>query len=282
VQLILGDCLKVLPTLAAGSVDAVVTDPPYGCGLDVWDRLPDHDAVVRESLRSGAQYFAVFGTFTSLLGWHASAVNRRLVLREHIVWVKRMVLPGPRLSRGHESILVFSLPRRGKLYQTRGPYEDVKVPGILFDTVTIQTIQCHIAALKRQVRTGIVGVIKASTKSQEVYSRYKVNHALRFRSDPNFTNVWSFLPPGRANTYKTEYSHPTEKPTAVIERCIEMTTPPGATVLDPFMGSGTTGVACVRTGRNFIGIEIDPTYFAIAERRIAEAQAQLALPMEAA
>ena len=45
-------------------------------------------------------------------------------------------------------------------------------------------------------------------------------------------------------------------------------------VADPLMGSGTTGVACVQTGRNFIGIEIDPTYFAIAERRIAEAQKQ--------
>ena len=51
----------------------------------------------------------------------------------------------------------------------------------------------------------------------------------------------------------------------------------GATILDPFMGSGTTGVACVQTGRNFIGIEIDPDYFAIAEKRIAEAQAQLRL-----
>ena len=46
------------------------------------------------------------------------------------------------------------------------------------------------------------------------------------------------------------------------------------TILDPFMGSGTTGVACVQTGRNFIGIEIDQTYFAIAEKRIAEAQLQ--------
>ena len=52
------------------------------------------------------------------------------------------------------------------------------------------------------------------------------------------------------------------------------------TILDPFMGSGTTGVACVQTGRNFIGIEIDPTYFAIAERRIKEAQEQLKLELE--
>ena len=54
----------------------------------------------------------------------------------------------------------------------------------------------------------------------------------------------------------------------------------GSTILDPFMGSGTTGVACVQTGRNFIGIEIDPTYFAIAERRIKEAQAQPKLELE--
>jgi DNA modification methylase len=58
---------------------------------------------------------------------------------------------------------------------------------------------------------------------------------------------------------------------------IENYTNEGDTILDPFMGSGTTGVACVQTGRNFIGIEIDPTYFAIAERRIKEAQMQLRL-----
>mgnify|MGYP002661910264 CR=1 FL=1 len=56
--------------------------------------------------------------------------------------------------------------------------------------------------------------------------------------------------------------------------CIERYTHEGDTIFDPFMGSGTTGVACVQTGRNFIGIEIDPTYFAIAEKRIAEAQMQ--------
>ena len=56
----------------------------------------------------------------------------------------------------------------------------------------------------------------------------------------------------------------------------------GQTVLDPFMGSGTTGVACVQTGRNFIGMEIDETYFKIAERRIREAQLQPMLPMESA
>ena len=71
-------------------------------------------------------------------------------------------------------------------------------------------------------------------------------------------------------------SHPTQKPVSVMQWAIDaLSLPPGATVFDPFMGSGTTGVACVRTGCNFIGCEIDAGYFAIAQRRIAEAQLQL-------
>lgn len=72
-------------------------------------------------------------------------------------------------------------------------------------------------------------------------------------------------------------NHPTEKPVELIKELLSNC--PAQTILDPFMGSGTTGVACVQTGRNFIGIEIDPTYYAIAERRIAEAQAQPRLEM---
>ena len=70
------------------------------------------------------------------------------------------------------------------------------------------------------------------------------------------------------------HAHPYEKPLSVMRWILERCARPSATVLDPFMGSGTTGVACVKTGRNFIGCEIDPAYFAIAERRIAEAQLQ--------
>ena len=78
-----------------------------------------------------------------------------------------------------------------------------------------------------------------------------------------------------------ERVHQTEKPVELIKKLSEVTRV-GTTILDPFMGSGTTGVACVQTGRNFIGIEIDPTSYAIAEKRIAEAQMQpgLELPPE--
>ena len=60
---------------------------------------------------------------------------------------------------------------------------------------------------------------------------------------------------------------------------LENYTHEGDTILDPFMGSGTTGVACVQTGRNFIGIEIDEGYFKIAEKRIRDAQQQMRLPI---
>lgn len=67
--------------------------------------------------------------------------------------------------------------------------------------------------------------------------------------------------------------HPTQKPVALIEWCIDLLPLP-QTILDPFMGSGTTGVACANLGRKFIGIEIEPKYFDIACERIEAAQAQ--------
>ena len=67
--------------------------------------------------------------------------------------------------------------------------------------------------------------------------------------------------------------HPTQKPISLMKKLI-MKTNPGDTILDPFMGSGTTGVACVQTGRKFIGVEIDPDYYAIARTRIKEALMQ--------
>ena len=71
--------------------------------------------------------------------------------------------------------------------------------------------------------------------------------------------------------------HVWPKPIGLMRKIVAHWTNEGQSVLDPFMGSGTTGDACVRTGRRFIGIEIDPGYFAIAKRRIAEAQLQPSL-----
>jgi site-specific DNA-methyltransferase (adenine-specific) len=79
------------------------------------------------------------------------------------------------------------------------------------------------------------------------------------------------------HAYKYNIGHPSPKPEILMRWMTENTSHEGDTIFDPFMGSGTTGVACVQTGRNFIGCEIDPGYFAIAEKRIKDAQQQMRL-----
>jgi site-specific DNA-methyltransferase (adenine-specific) len=83
------------------------------------------------------------------------------------------------------------------------------------------------------------------------------------------TNVWYDISP-IAPWSKEKVDHPTQKPTQLMERCVAIWTNESDTVLDFTMGSGSTGVACVNTGRNFIGIEKDENYFQIAKKRIEE------------
>ena len=83
--------------------------------------------------------------------------------------------------------------------------------------------------------------------------------------DKNHNNVW------RSNERNSGKLHPTKKPVDILERIINTSSNPGYVVLDPFMGSGSTGVACVNTGRKFIGIELNKNYFDISEQRIKDA-----------
>jgi len=86
-----------------------------------------------------------------------------------------------------------------------------------------------------------------------------------------FSHLWKGLCKDSEKGGKERW-HPTQKPIALMEWCIRQTA--SATVLDPFMGSGTTGVACVKLGRRFTGIEIEERYFDVARRRISEALKQ--------
>lgn len=81
----------------------------------------------------------------------------------------------------------------------------------------------------------------------------------------------------RAAMLKERVEHPTQKPVALMKWCIELVK--AKSVFDPFMGSGSTGVAAVKLNRNFIGIEINRDYFQIAERRITDAQMQMVMPL---
>jgi site-specific DNA-methyltransferase (adenine-specific) len=103
---------------------------------------------------------------------------------------------------------------------------------------------------------------------------------LAYGKDPYLSSGLGRRPDAINLTKKSEKNgHPCPKPIEFMEWLIERSTLKGETVLDCFMGSGTTGVACINLGRNFVGFELNPTFFAIAERRIAEAQLQAPLPV---
>ena len=81
-------------------------------------------------------------------------------------------------------------------------------------------------------------------------------------------SVWSI--PAVSKSEKKHGSHPTQKPIRLLERIVSLCSNPGDRVLDPFSGSGTTGVAALHLGRDFVGIEQDPTYIDLSTKRMAE------------
>lgn len=241
VRLYCGDCLQVMPTLEAQSVDAVITDLPYGTTACSWDEVipfaPMWEAVKHVLKPRGVFVTTASQPFTSKLvmsnlGW----------FRYEWIWDKvnmftNQVNAAFMPMRQHENILVFSQgkhtynpqKRQGKPYKGRGGLNK----------------KVEVVGLKPLQSDNLTGLAFPGTVL-ELPANHPDNHGL----------------------------HPTQKPVALYEYLIRTYTNEGETVLDMCAGSGTTGVAAVKTGRNFIGIEIDPGYFEIAKRRIAEAEAQ--------
>jgi len=210
VDLYLGDCLEILPTLADNSVDAVITDPPYGIG----------EARNNNASRSLLAISKDYG----ISDWDDERIPEFI----------------PLIQRLTDNIVIF-----GGNY-----YADLLPPSmgwIVWD--------------KHNGKTDFADCELAWTSQ---------HRAIR-----QIDWTWhGMIRQGNEKRY-----HPTQKPFGVMKWIVENYTNPGDTILDPFMGSGTTGIACIQTGRNFIGIEIDPKYYEIAENRIAEAQLQMRMPI---
>jgi site-specific DNA-methyltransferase (adenine-specific) len=268
-----GDALDVLRTLPDVSVHAVVTDPPYGYGIAAWDVPIDTEVFTREVQRVCTGFYAVFGQMPTIRAFDDSARFHGLHFCDHVVWVKRNANPGHRLSRSHESIYIYATGKRKTFYQTDGRYEDVKLPGVLAATVSMEAIDRYIKDLWRKAH-GTGTTKKTSKMTQEIHSRFNYTVSDRSPEYCNYTNVWSFLPP-MLRERNGEYQHPTEKPLSVMLRLIEMLTPEDGIVLDPFAGSGTTLVAARNLGRRAIGVEMDAGYC----ETIVDRLAQQALPL---
>ena len=278
-QIIHGDCFDVLRQIPDGSIDAVIIDPPYGIGLAEWDSVIDIPLFTREVKRVTNGFYCFFGQMPTIINWINEANNEKLHYYEHISWVKRVAVSThpSNLSKTHESIILYKTSKQHKANKVTGRYSDVKIPGIMFDIHSIESYKRYFSALIKKIETGSFGEPTEFGDTQKLrfnatrkFKKMEYNRGEYAVRDVNFTNVWSFLPPyrqsGRAG--RGIYNHPTEKPVEVMKRLVEMLTPPGGTVLDPFCGSGTTALACKELGRNYICIEKELEYYRIACDRL--------------
>lgn len=268
-QIIHGDCFEVLKSFPDGCFDAIITDPPYGINLAHWDvvvDIPLFTTEVKRLLNDG--FYAFFGQMPTVIDW-VNCAHSHLKYREHISWVKRLQVPNYNLARSFENIYIYT-KKNLKFYQTKGYYEDVKLPCLETAVISIEGLDRYIKSLWHRITTGDDQEIGSNKLVSYEYSRLRFagNRSPRLA---NFTNVWSFLPPSFSlKNGQENKNHPTEKPLEIIKRLVEMLTPECGIVLDPFAGSGTLAVACLETGRRYVCIEKEPEYFETMQRRISE------------
>lgn len=232
-----GDCLEVMPTLEAGSIDMVLTDPPYGTTACKWDSIiplePMWEQLKRLAKKNAAIVMTASQPFTSVLG------------ASNIAWLKYAWVWDKVRPSGFQVAKYRPMMRQ----------EDVLVFGSGRVTYNRQMV-------KRE--KPVTGRVSSRSKSSPLaYSDGKSR--VYNEKNPQSILVFNKGSDGR-------YVHPTQKPVALMEYLIKTYTNEGDTVLDFTMGSGTTGVACKNLGRNFIGIEKDAEYFEIAKKRIQSAQ----------
>ena len=272
------DNRDVLPHL--GPVASVVTDPPYGFGLATWDNAPDMVDVFAMLKRLEPEFVSVFCQMPFMLDVANAAREHKWHYLEHISWVKRSTTPSARLSRSHESILMYAPGKARKFHVTRGPYEDVRLPGVLVDVISVEAVHRTMGFMSTRIKTG------EPPKDQRGRNNVAMNRLRGLKPQneyapsegvSNFTNVWSFLPPNnKKRPGADKLVHVSMKPVEICKRLIEMTTLPGETVLDPFMGTGPVMEAAMLTGRKAIGIDANEQYCELAVQRL-EGQRQLEL-----
>lgn len=245
VNLHLGDCLEVMPEISTSSVGMVLADLPYGTTGHKWDSPVPLDSLWRNYNRVCVSNAAIllFGVMPFTAGlWQSNPQWWRY----EYVWRKngatRFLDANSRPLLDYENIEVF--------YQEQPTFNPQKYIG---------------------PRTHSRGQAVGKLSKSELYSNFTLGKSdesgMKF---PRLTIDCDKVPPSLI-------VHPSQKPIDLLMHFVATYTNPGDTVLDNTMGAGSTGVACVRLGRRFIGIERDDQYFSIAQKRIEQAKQQPAL-----
>jgi site-specific DNA-methyltransferase (adenine-specific) len=252
IKLIQGDCLEKMKDIPDGSIDLVLCDLPYGTTRLKWDCPIDLTAMfcLYDTLIKPKGAIVLFGNqpFTSKL-----VMTRPTLYKYSWMWVK----PFPtgflnanyRPMLSFEDILVFS--KSGAGAGSKNNNMNYYPQGL----IEINKKKKNKKGTRGQhihdtVNCGKQNVLNSEKEYQQKFTGYPNNILEYDRDKPQL--------------------HPTQKPLLLCEYLIKTYTKEGDTVLDNCMGSGTTGVACKKLNRNFIGIELDQEYFKIAEKRIYE------------
>lgn len=228
IQLMQGDCLELMKSIPDASVDMILCDLPYGTTQNKWDSVIPLDLLWAQYKR----IIKVGGAIVLHAGQPFSSVlvaSNLKSFKYQWVWCKSQ-------ATGH--LNAKRQPMRN--------HEDIMV----FCSASTKYNPQGLKPLNKMVRRGSNGTNFGDSGKEnfQEWTNYP-RTLLNFDSDRNAV-------------------HPTQKPVPLAEYLIRTYTNEGMTVLDNCMGSGTTGVACVNTGRNFIGIEMDEKYFQIAKDRI--------------
>ena len=241
INLMLGDCLERMNEIEGGSVDMILTDPPYGTTACKWDSIIPLESMWEQLKRiikpNGAIVITASQPFTSVL-----IMSNLKGFRYCMVWDK-VIHSNPLIAKiqpltTHEDIVVF--------YKKKPTYNPQMKQG-------------------KEIKRGGKDKGSSETKGEtNMTNRSKDSTTARY---PNKIIKLS-------NADKTNIVHPTQKPVALMEYLIKTYTNDGDTVLDFTMGSGSTGVAAKNLNRSFIGIEMDEGYFNIAKDRINKAGCQ--------
>ena len=238
-----GDCLDLMAQIPDRSVDMILCDLPYGTTACKWDTVIPFEPLWAHYKRvikpNGA--VVLFGSqpFTTEL-----VNSNRKDFRYELIWAKNMPTGAFNANKmpmkSHENLCVFyaSLPTYNP-QKTKRTEKELK----RFMKEPVTTI----------IENSVYGSFERTVLGRDAEMKHP--HSLLLFDVVNGRNA-------------DKVAHPTQKPVALCEYMIRTYTNEGETVLDNCMGSGTTGIACMNTGRNFIGIEKDPKYFEIARNRI--------------
>ena len=293
----LGDNLEALRAMADNSIDSIVTDPPYGLSFmgKKWDYDVPSVVTWRECLRvlkPGGHLLAFAGTRTQ----HRIAVNIEdagFEIRDMIAWVYGSGFPkslnlkdewagwGTALKPAMEPITVARKPLRGTVASNVLEY----------GTGGLNIDGCRVATDENLNGGGYSPGYKSSSflkyggklEYSQPHGRWPAN--LIHDGSEEVTELLDsaaryFYCAKASNADRNEgleerNHHPTVKPTDLMRYLCRLVTPPGGLILDPYMGSGSTGKAAMLEGFGFVGCEMEPEYMEIARARIAHAASQV-------